>query len=106
MENIQVSTFSLPAVLGNDIFYAYRPAYDSLRKLPTQFPGVPLMALTATATSSVRLHLKQLLGDPVCEISSVNKTNITYQVFEIKPQGTMYTCTSIIDLPNHYSTCR
>lgn len=65
----------------------YRPAYDSLKRLPTQFPGVSLMALTATATSSVMDHLKQLLGDPVCEISSVNKTNITYQVFEIKPQG-------------------
>ena len=41
------------------------------------------MALTTTATSSVMAHLKQLLGDPLCEISSVNKTkiNITYQVF-------------------------
>ena len=45
------------------------------------------MALTATATSSVLGHLKQLLGHPVTEISSVNKVNITYRVFEIKLQG-------------------
>ena len=39
---------------------------------------MPLMALTATATSFVMGHLKQLLGNPTCEISSVNKTNIVH----------------------------
>lgn len=65
-----------------------RPAYDSLKKLPTQFPGVTLMALIATATSHTVSQLKQLLGSPMSEISSVNKTNIhpTY-VLEIKSQG-------------------
>ena len=62
---------SLVIIHDVDTFYAYRPAYDSLKKLPTQFPGVPLMALTATATSSTMAHLKQLLCEPVCEISSV-----------------------------------
>ena len=75
--------FSLAVIHGIDILYAYRPAYDSLKKLPTQFPGLPHMALTATATSSAMVHLQQLLSEPVCEISSVNKTNITHQVFEI-----------------------
>ena len=47
------------------------------------------MALTATATPDVLIELKQLLGgDPICEISTVNKDNITYHVYEIKPQGT------------------
>ena len=47
------------------------------------------MALTATATPDVLIELKQLLGgNPICEISTVNKANITYHVHEIKPQGT------------------
>lgn len=46
------------------------------------------MALTATATPDVLIELKQLLGgNPICEISTVNKANITYHVHEIKPQG-------------------
>ena len=65
-----------------------RPAYGFLKRLNKQFAGVPLMALTATATPDVLADLKQLLGgNPVCEISSVNKANITYHVNEIKPQG-------------------
>ena len=50
------------------------------------------MALTATATPDVLIELKQLLGgDPICEISTVNKDNITYHVHEIKPQGSLHT---------------
>ena len=44
-----------------------------------QFKGVPLMAPTATATvPDVLIELKLLLGgNPICEISTVNKANIT-----------------------------
>ena len=66
-------------------FTLNRPAYGFLR-LDKQFKGVPLMALTATATPDVLTDLKQLLGgDPVCEISTVNKPNITHHVNEINP---------------------
>ena len=44
------------------------------------------MALTATATAEVLEYLKQLLRDPVCEIASVNKPNITYHVRQITPK--------------------
>ena len=46
------------------------------------------MATTATATPHILADLKLLLGgNPVCDISNVNKANITYHVKEIKPQG-------------------
>ena len=71
------------------ISFTLRPAYGFLKRLDKQFKGVPLMALTATATPDVLIELKQLLGgNPICEISTVNKANITYNVHEIKPQGT------------------
>ena len=63
-----------------------RPAYDWIRKLPDQFPSVPLMALTATATPDMVADLKQLVRDAVCEVASVNKSNITFSCVEIQPK--------------------
>ena len=45
------------------------------------------MALTATATCDVVAELKQLLANPVCEIASANKPNITYSAHQIQPKG-------------------
>src|SRR3954453_2858195 len=46
----------------------FRPEYRELRKLRTHFPGIPMMALTATATERVRADIvKQLkLHEPRC----------------------------------------
>ena len=65
----------------------YRPAFDYLKRLPSLFPSVPLMALTATATCDIVAELKQLLGNPVCEIASANKPNITYSALQIQSKG-------------------
>ena len=60
----------------------FRPEYRQLAELRTQFPGVPMMALTATATERVRgdimthLHLR----DPGCYVASFNRPNLTYRV--------------------------
>ena len=60
----------------------FRPEYRQLSTLRGKFPGVPLMALTATATERVRadivtqLHLK----DPACYVASFNRPNLTYRV--------------------------
>jgi ATP-dependent DNA helicase RecQ len=60
----------------------FRPEYRQLSVLHGLFPGVPMMALTATATGRVRddivqqLHLK----DPACYIASFNRPNLTYRV--------------------------
>ena len=60
----------------------FRPEYRELKKLRTQFPDVPMMALTATATDRVRTDIvKQLkLRDPVCYVGSFNRPNLIYRV--------------------------
>ncbi|HJT81117.1 MAG TPA: DNA helicase RecQ [Chthoniobacterales bacterium] len=60
----------------------FRPEYRELKKLRTQLPDVPVMALTATATERVRTDiLKQLkLRDPRCYVASFNRPNLTYRV--------------------------
>ncbi|MBV9007648.1 MAG: DNA helicase RecQ [Verrucomicrobia bacterium] len=60
----------------------FRPEYRDLKKLRARFPGVPIMALTATATERVRHDiLKQLkLREPSCYVASFNRPNLTYRV--------------------------
>ena len=60
----------------------FRPEYRQLAKLRAALPGVPLMALTATATERVRAdivtHLK--LREPEIFVASFNRPNLTYRV--------------------------
>ena len=60
----------------------FRPEYRQLARLRTLLPGVPMMALTATATGRVRTdiiaHLQ--LRDPGVFIASFNRPNLTYRV--------------------------
>ncbi|MBC8002773.1 MAG: RecQ family ATP-dependent DNA helicase, partial [Opitutaceae bacterium] len=60
----------------------FRPEYRQLRELRGRFPGVPLMALTATATGRVRTDIvEQLhLRDPGCYVASFNRPNLNYRV--------------------------
>src|SRR6266576_2858730 len=60
----------------------FRPEYRELKKLRTHFPDIPVMALTATATTRVRADIvKQLkLRDPCCYVASFNRPNLTYRV--------------------------
>ena len=67
----------------------FRPEYRELKKLRTQFPEVPIMALTATATKRVRNDIvKQLkLRQSRCYIASFNRPNLTYRVL---PKSSAY----------------
>ncbi len=60
----------------------FRPEYRQIASLRELFPTVPFMALTATATSRVRVdivtHLK--LREPQCYVASFNRPNLTYRV--------------------------
>ena len=47
-------------------------------KIGSQFPKIPLMALTATATPSVRDKLTNILRNPIKEIASINRPNTLY----------------------------
>ena len=66
------------SVWGHD----FRPAYRKLGELRRALPGVPFLALTATATERVRediveqLHLKQ----PARFVASFNRSNLSYSV--------------------------
>ena len=62
--------------------HAFRPDYRRLGELRRALPGVPFLALTATATERVRediveqLHLKQ----PERFVASFNRSNLSYSV--------------------------
>ncbi|MCG8387244.1 MAG: RecQ family ATP-dependent DNA helicase, partial [Cytophagales bacterium] len=66
----------------------FRPDYKALGAVRQQFPGVPLMALTATATHNVILDVKHNLGMAGCEVfsQSFNRPNLCYEVISKEKQ--------------------
>ncbi|XP_059663039.1 ATP-dependent DNA helicase Q-like 2 isoform X2 [Cornus florida] len=69
----------------------FRPDYKNLGILKTQFPNVPLVALTATATRKVQIDLMEMLHIPKCIkfVSTVNRPNLFYMVKEKSSVGKM-----------------
>ncbi|KAK4261552.1 hypothetical protein QN277_004532 [Acacia crassicarpa] len=67
----------------------FRPDYKNLGILKTQFPNVPLVALTATATQRVQNDLMEMLHIPRCVkfVSTVNRPNLFYMVKEKSSVG-------------------
>ncbi len=62
----------------------FRPEYGALGGLRQRFPGLRIMALTATADNATRHDiLRQLqLDDPLVQISSFDRPNIRYTLLE------------------------
>lgn len=60
----------------------FRPDYKALGSMRRNFPGVPCIALTATATPKVRNDVQESLGIRGCKIflQSFNRPNLTYYV--------------------------
>jgi ATP-dependent DNA helicase RecQ len=60
----------------------FRPDYRRLSELRRAFPGVPVLALTATATGRVRDDIVSSLAlrDPAAYVASFNRPNLTYRV--------------------------
>ncbi|XP_070785238.1 ATP-dependent DNA helicase Q1 [Enoplosus armatus] len=60
----------------------FRPDYKLLGILKRQFPKVPLLGLTATATSGVLKDCEKILctPQPIALTSSFNRTNLYYEV--------------------------
>ena len=56
--------------------------YKFLGVMRRQFPGVPILGLTATATSNVLQDVKQILGIRGCLLfrASFNRKNLFYEV--------------------------
>ncbi|GMF75572.1 unnamed protein product [Aspergillus oryzae] len=64
----------------------FRPDYKELGGLRAQLPGVPMMALTATATENVKVDVIHNLKMEGCDIftQSFNRPNLTYEVRQKK----------------------
>jgi ATP-dependent DNA helicase RecQ len=60
----------------------FRPEYRQLAQLRTHLPGIPFLALTATATSKVREDIaRQLqLKNPEIFLASFNRPNLSYSI--------------------------
>lgn len=82
----------------------FRPDYRNLNKLRTDFPNIPIIALTATATQKVREDIvKQLcLPTPHIFTSSFNRQNLSYEVLPKK--DSFETILSLIELYPKEST--
>jgi bloom syndrome protein len=74
----------------------FRPDYKALGDVVRQFPGVPVIALTATATQLVRTDVVANLGIQGCRqfSQSFNRPNLSYEVLP-KSKGVI---NSIADL--------
>jgi ATP-dependent DNA helicase RecQ len=62
----------------------FRPEYVALKQMRDRFPGVPLIALTATADPHTREDIKEKLGleGAACFLSSFDRPNIRLQVID------------------------
>jgi len=62
--------------------HEFRPSYRELRTLKSGFPGVPIIALTATATPHVQKDICQVLQleNPQITRTSFNRSNLYLQV--------------------------
>lgn len=60
----------------------FRPDYRNLKLFKSQFPKIPIIALTATATSKVREDIiKQLsLNNPKISVSSFDRENLSFLI--------------------------
>ena len=69
----------------------FRPDYKTLGQVRQNFPEVPVMALTATATQNVIVDVKHNLGMARCKVfsQSFNRPNLYYEVL---PKGNNANC--------------
>ena len=67
----------------------FRPDYKELGEFRARFPGVPMMALTATATENVKVDVIHNLKMQNCQVlsQSFNRPNLTYEVRQKQKGG-------------------
>ena len=69
--------------------HEFRPTYRRLGSIRRQLPGVPFLALTATATQQVRkdIIVQLRLVSPKQFIASFNRSNLNYRVIPKQSEG-------------------
>ncbi len=72
----------------------FRPDYVALGQVRKQFPNVPIMALTATATEHVKVDVMHQLGMNKCPVysQSFNRPNLYYEVRKKRGKGQSKEC--------------
>jgi bloom syndrome protein len=81
----------------------FRPDYVALGQVRKQFPNVPIMALTATATENVKVDVMHQLGMKECPVysQSFNRPNLHYEVRKKNGKVTSKECLAeYVDLIN------
>lgn len=69
--------------------YDFRPAYLEIGSIREQFPEIPIMALTASATPKVQKDIQEKLGLRSKNIfqASFIRSNLSFSVFETENKG-------------------
>lgn len=83
LKTINISLFAIDeAHCISEWGHDFRPDYRTLNNLRQNFPDIPMLALTATATDKVRQDIVQQLKlrQPKIFISSFNRPNLSYVV--------------------------
>jgi ATP-dependent DNA helicase RecQ len=78
----------------------FRPEYRQLARLREQLPGIPFLALTATATRRVREDLvtQLALREPEVFVASFNRPNLSYSILP-KAQPVRQVCDFVQNRP-------
>ena len=63
-------------------WHSFRPMYTKCQELPSLFPSIPIMALSATVTSEIMAKLQSFLRNPTVEKGSVYRQNIFLEMIQ------------------------
>lgn len=88
--HIGISAFAIDeAHCVSEWGHDFRPEYRQMKQLRQRYPDIPLLALTATATSRVRQDIIQqlTLQEPGIHLASFNRPNLYYEVIPKERQS-------------------
>lgn len=89
-QQIGISSFAIDeAHCVSEWGHDFRPEYRQIKQLRDRYPRIPMLALTATATTKVRQDIIQQLQlrEPSIYIASFNRPNLYYKVVPKDKRG-------------------